>query len=88
MGTPEDSTELPTVDAVVHFEKIGRVGEGTYGVVCALLISHPQSDCIEWTALILSKFDSNARCCLYSFVCHLHLLQTRREIGGPEKSWL
>ena len=34
-----DGAVLPTVDSVLDFEKIGRVGEGTYGVVCATLIS-------------------------------------------------
>lgn len=37
MATADDGIVLPTVDPVLNFEKIGRVGEGTYGVVCAYL---------------------------------------------------
>lgn len=39
MATADNGIVLPTVDTVVHFEKIGRVGEGTYGVVCAAFAS-------------------------------------------------
>ena len=39
-GSPGTSEPvLPVVDAVTDFEKIKRIGEGTYGVCCKCLCS-------------------------------------------------
>ena len=32
--TPEAPSKLPVLDPVTAYEKIKRIGEGTYGVVC------------------------------------------------------
>ena len=41
-------TALPVRDAVSNYEKISRIGEGTYGVVCESLILCSPGVLIPW----------------------------------------
>lgn len=41
-------TALPVRDAVSNYEKISRIGEGTYGVVCKLFALRSSGMLIFW----------------------------------------
>jgi len=44
----KDGPAFPVVESVADFEKIKRIGEGTYGVVCACAWSQPVVGLTVW----------------------------------------
>lgn len=69
---------LPVKDSVSNYEKISRIGEGTYGVVCECFFRLSTPDEILQVVPFFSKGTSN------DDAVH-HMVQTKPEIERPER---
>lgn len=45
MTDAQEPSSLPVLDAVTDYEKIERIGEGTFGIVCACTAMHMRFIC-------------------------------------------